>query len=323
LHPKMTSGALSEGAMMAALATLLALTGMYLPPLSLVSKVIWTIPIVVLIVRHNLKAGVISLTVAALLVMMFSNPIQAGFLVLQFGFVGLVYGAMLKRNTPPGNVILAGGLTAIAAQLAVFFLLSQVGGFSLANFEAGLKAQVEPTLQMYRSLGLIGGQGVTEEILREGLLEIILWVKLLLPGSLIAASILAALMNFLAAVIVLRKLKIPVNPLPPFREWQLPWYLAWGVIAGLGLALAGDYYQWETAGIVGKNILFIYAPFLFIFGLSVVTYFFKMLKLSAITKTIVAVLAIMNVSLTVIVVTSLGLFDALLNYRRLAPKDSP
>lgn len=325
MHPKLTSRALSEGALMATLAALLALIGMYLPPLRLVTDVIWTIPIVVLIIRHDLKTGAISLTVAALLVMMLSDPIQAGFLVLQFGSIGLLYGISLKRNVLPGKIILGGSLVAVAAQLVIFFLLSRATGFSLVGFEEGMKAQVAPTIQLYERLGLTShyaNQGISEKMLRDSMLEMIRWMKLLLPGMLITASVVAALFNYLVVVIVLRKLRFPVKPLPPFREWQLPWYCAWGVIVGLGLLLGGDYYRWAVAGAAGKNILLIYSPFLFVFGLSVATYFYKTWKLPGIAKAIIVVLAIMNIPLAVMVVTSLGLFDSLLNYRRLASRNS-
>lgn len=323
MHPKLTSRALSEGAIMASIAALLALIGMYVPPLRLVTDILWTIPIVVLIIRQNLKAGVISLFVAALLVMMFSDPIQAGFLVIQFGLIALVYGVFLKRSVSPGKTILAGSLIAVVTQLAVLFLLSRITGFSLAGFEEGMEAQITPTIQFYERIGLLGSyanQGMDEAMLREALREMIQWLKLLLPGMLVMASIAAALVNYLVVIIVLRKLRFPVTSLPPFREWQMPWYCAWGVIAALVMLLAGDYFHWDTVGVVGRNILVVYSPFLLVFGLSVTVYFYKVWRIPFLVKAVIAAFAIINLPLAAMVLMSLGLFDSLLNYRRLAPK---
>lgn len=48
---------LAEGALMAALAAVLVLSGYFIPPLQLLTNIVWTVPIVVLVVRQNLRLG--------------------------------------------------------------------------------------------------------------------------------------------------------------------------------------------------------------------------------------------------------------------------
>lgn len=312
--------ALTEGAIAASLATVLALIGYYIPPLSMIISLVWFIPIVVVIVRQNLKWGVMALVVTAFLLMILTHPIKGLLLVLQMGLVGLLYGYGFREKWPSGKIILLGGLVVVVSTLLVLALTMLLLGVDLSGWQQEMWEQIDYTVQVYANLGLLDGGLMSEEELRaymEGLLQLI---AMMIPGILIAGSLLTAAVNFLLLRLVLKRLGEKITPLPPFRQWQLPWYMVWGVIAALALLLAGDYYQQPHMRTIGMNILYIYFPVLLIAGLTVLAHFNYHLKVPKWLKIIVAVVMVFNLPLTAILITTVGLFDPLLNYRRIPKK---
>lgn len=311
---------LVEGAFSAALATLLALMGIYLPIISGLFDLVWTVPLTVLVIRQDIRLGVLALLVSGLLILMLSDPLRAVFLLIQFGAVGLFYGIAFKRRMAPGISLLIGMVTAGACMVAVAFIGFWLTGINWAEIQRQLYANIDPMMDLYRQLGLLQSyaqKGITEEVFRQ---EITRWVGVmlrLLPGILISGAALGAVANYYAAYAVLKRLRIPVVKVAPFREWQLPWYLTWGVILGFAAWLGGDYLQIAWLATIGQNILMVYAPFLMIFGLSVGCFYYTTSRLPKWLKVVLVVLAVFYMHVSLLMLIMLGLFDPLFDYRKL------
>ncbi len=311
-----TTRGMVEGAIAASLATILALLGYYLPPISIIVSLVWFIPIVVVVVRQSLHWGVMTLVVTTFLLMIFTNPIRGLLLVIQMGFVGLLYGYGFKNKWSPGKIIILGGLVVVMATLAAFGLTMVILGVDAVGWHQELLAQADAAIEMYRNLGLIDS-AVSEEEMREVMDSFIQFITLVIPGILVTGSLMTALLNFLVVRVILRRLGEEVEPIPPFRQWQLPWYFIWGIIAGLALLLVGDYYGnqlWKTIGI---NILYIYFPILLLTGLTVLAHFNHHLNIPRWIKIVLVIVLLLNFPFAMILIASIGLFDPLLNYRRL------
>lgn len=312
------ASSLVEGALLAALTAVLVLIGYTIPPLMLVTSMVWTSPIVVLVIRRNLKVGTLATVVAGLLVTLVTGPVQAFLLIINFGVLGLVFGYLFKARVGTGRALIGGALAAAVSSamgMGVVFLLA---GGSFAHMDQQMRMAVDMMLDMYQRAGILeqfAKQGISAEQLRADLIK---FMRVLLPGGLVIGATFTALINLLTSRLVLLRLRLPAPDLPPFREWQLPWYMVWGFIAGLGLWLAGDYYAWPTAVAVGQNILFVYAFILFVIGLSVLVYFYKNMKLSPLMKGLLIAMLILNQRFVMIALVGLGLLDTLFNYRRLA-----
>lgn len=312
--------ALAEGALFAVITALMALIGVYIPPLSFITNLIWTLPIIILIIRNDVRVGVMATIVAGLLVFLFSNPVSAILLFLQFGGVGITYGILFKKQSSAGKTLFYGTLVALISTVVALSFSFTVTGIDLQAVKNEFHATIGSTLELYKKTGLLDKleqSGITEEQLRKTFQASIQMAEVLLPSAVVLASMFAAFMNFIVARYILRRLSIVVPDMPPFSKWRLPWYIIWGFILGLGLLLLGHNYKLVLLGNIGKNILYIYFPLLLITGISVATYFFKNEKILPLFKGITVFLALINPPLAIMIILTIGLFDPLFDYRKL------
>ena len=124
---------MAEGALMAAITAILGLAGIYLPFVRIFTDMIWTIPIVVVTTRHGLTAGAVSLGVAGLLIFALAHPLQAVFLILQFGALALFYGCAFKKGIKPSFTLLVGTGVAVLSLLLVILLMLGLFGADVIN----------------------------------------------------------------------------------------------------------------------------------------------------------------------------------------------
>jgi uncharacterized protein YybS (DUF2232 family) len=324
LQPISGTKPLVEGALAAALAAILALVGLYIPILSSLATIVWTIPITLMVARYSLRDGLLAVIVTMVLVIILSNPLTAVLYVAQFGVVGLFYGLALKRQLSAGSSILGGVGISIISTVIITLASLQIMGITLSDLGQQLQSSVDSIVEFYRRAGVLEdyqAQGITEEALREAATQIVLFFQRILPGLLAVGAAITASLNYLIVQLVARRLQIPVVSLPPFREWQMPWYLTWGVVVAFAALLAGDYFGLSWLMIGGQNLLVLYAPFLIIFGIAVVSYYYQKSKLPRWFKASLIIFSCFYISITVVLIMSVGLFDPLFNYRKLGSKE--
>ncbi|MDN5361678.1 YybS family protein [Moorella sp. Hama-1] len=310
---------LAEGALMAALAAVLVLSGYFIPPLQLLTNIVWTVPIVVLVVRQNLRLGLMATFIAGVVIALFTGPVNAVLLFAQFAALGLVYGYLFKIKAGAGRMITVGAVVSLLSLLLSLALTFKLTGMAAGGLIQQLEGTVNSAMDFYRRAGILDhlvGQGLTPEQIQASLQEMLNLLKLLLPGVLMTASLLAAFINYLVAERVLRRLGLLAAGLPPFRLWQLPWYAIWGVIAGLGLWQLGDYYHLDLASRLGVNILYVYIPLLAGNGLAAIIFILERFKVTPFLKVALVVAALINIPVTLISLVTLGVFDPFFNYRR-------
>jgi len=311
--------ALAEGAMLAALTVVLVLIGYFIPPLQIFTNIVWTVPIVVLIVRRDLRLGVMATCIAGLVIAIFTGPVSAVLLFTQFAALGLVYGYLFKIKARPGKMVAIGAGVSLFSLFLNLFLTFKLTGLPMGGLLQEFEGTVNYTMEFYRRTGMLDSltnQGMTLEQIQQAFTEMLNIFKLLLPGIIITASLLVAFINYVVAEKILQRLRLLEGGLPPFRYWQLPWYFVWGVIAGLAFWQLGDYYHLDTISRAGVNLLYIYVPLLAGNGLAAITFLFYKLKLSPFLKAAIAIASLINVPLAFIFIVMMGLFDPFLSYRR-------
>ncbi|MGF7184054.1 uncharacterized protein YybS (DUF2232 family) [Desulfitispora alkaliphila] len=309
--------ALVEGAMAASLATMLAAIGYFIPVLQVVTTFIWFIPIIVVIMRQDLRTGVMALIVTALLLGMLVNPVRAVFLLLGMGPASLVFGYGFKQRWPSGKVLLSGGVVVGISALLGLVLSAFIMGFDLTQMRQEMLGQADATVELYRQMGLLDNGALTEEEIRDLIATLTQVAVVLLPSVFITGALFTGCIGFLLARMTLKRLNYQIEDLPPFREWQLPWYFVWGFILALALLLIGDYYENQTLINVSYNIFYIYAPILLISGISVIAFFNHRWKASKWIKLIILVVILLNLPFALMLAVILGLFDPLFSYRKL------
>lgn len=320
MQERISTRALVEGALFAALTALLALIGIYIPPLQFITNLVWTLPIIILIIRNGTKVGVMATFVAGLLVFLFSDPMKALFLFMQFGALGIVYGVLFKNGASAGKTLFYGTVVSLISTVISFSFSFAVTGIDIASWKRELEGSMGTVFEMYKQLGLVEkfkASGISEAQIKETLKSYIKMFELLIPGIVVVSSLFAAFINFVVARMVLRRLSFTVPELPPFRMWRLPWYWIWVFIVGLSIVLAGNYAGISLLTTIGKNILYIYFPLVVVIGVSVCTYYFKSKNVSPLFKGVAIFMLLINFPLAFLIILSIGLFDPLLDYRKL------
>ena len=314
------ANALAQGAILAAMAAILGLAALYLPVLGVLAGALWTIPIIVLILRFELNTGIMALTVALAIIGMTAGPAGALSLGLRGGFTALILGYAFRQQWSPGLTVLSGGVVTVLGTAVLLVVSFAVMGGPLLD-TAELERMVDETMELYRQYGLLDPllqQGTSEEEVARQVRQAMGLAMSLIPGMMFISSLSAAGLTYLLARLTLKRLGYQVRPLPAFRYWQVPWYTAWGLILGLALLLAGDYLGFKPVLLMGQNIVYIYLPLLLVNGLAVVTYYYYKWNLNPAVKAIGLALLVINLPVTVIFLIILGAFDPLFNYRKLS-----
>lgn len=308
---------LVEGALFAAITAVFGIISLNLPLMSFFTDFLWGIPIIIVFIRHDWRIGVMALTVAGLLTLILTEPVMAGLLFLQLAPVAVAYGLMFKKRFPAGSVLLTGTLVTVIAEAFVLGLLLYTQR-NVFHFEEEISRQAREAIEFYRKTGLLeqyAKQGLNEAALRELVDGTVRLTKLLIPGSFVIVAAVKAALTYLVSVRVLERLGLGRFRLPAFSEWHLPWYASWAFLSGLLLTLAGDNYGMPVLAAIGKNIVFICFPIFFIIGLAVSVHFFRRWTLPGWVKILLVVIAVLNLSGTLLLLTGIGIFDPLISFR--------
>ncbi len=107
----------------------------------------------------------------------------------------------------------------------------------------------------------------------------------------------------------------------PFAFWRLPWYAVWLAIIGVSMYLGGDYLSYELLNIAGMNIMVIISAIAVILGISCAAYLIQHPKIPRILYWVVIISAVFFTYYVVLVLLIIGLFDLVLNFRRIPEKN--
>ncbi|QGG47054.1 YybS family protein [Heliorestis convoluta] len=307
-----------ESTFLAILTALLAILGLVFLPLSPLISLIWTIPIVVVLVRHDWTAGLFALSLSTVIVAMLLGPVTALMMLLLYGGLSVAYGYAFRNLWTTFRAALLGLLVSILS--TALFVLAGIflAGFSLAELEAQVTQSVDEVIEFYRTTGLLDQyveQGITEEVMRELFTDFLTLLTNMLPSILIIYSSFVALINLLLARWVVRKLTLPVPALTPFKDWRLPWPVVWVVIAALAALLAGDYWDINGLSLVGLNLLYVIYPVLLVLGIALIIYILDRLPYAPVVWVFLTFFTLVFFKGMMIFLATLAVFDLLFDYR--------
>ena len=234
------TSAMVQAGILAAVAIIMALIALYVPVIGMFVNFIWPLPIIVCGQKHGLKYSIMTLLVAGIIIAMISSPINAFFLVVIFGLVGLTLGECMRRKLKPVKLLLFGSIgafTALMLNLLLAFLVLGIDPLAMlfSSFDQSL-VQVE---EFYRN------HNFSEEQIKQsvdGLKEMIRMMRIVMPGAFVTFSPILAFVNYWAAKKVLMRLGESFEDFPPFTKLALP---AW-ILFPYAASLAGVTYFYSN-----------------------------------------------------------------------------
>ncbi|MBQ7516643.1 MAG: YybS family protein [Schwartzia sp.] len=305
--------ALTEGGILAAVMVVLGLVGLYVPFLGVAAILLWSLPAIVLIVRHGPRWGTMSMAVATVLLAMLLEPMVALRLALGFGPMGLALGYGYRAGWSGVRLVTTSIVVSILAKLAglglLFFL---TGAEPFTGQLAAMESSFDQAVAVYESMGLSEEQ---IEQARATLTQNLTLVRLLLPLIVVMMGLTDTILNYYVAGKILARLGNPVPVLPPFTEWRLS-----GVFLYLfALSILGIYWG-QTRDIpllyqasVNFNMVALMAGL--VEGLSLYGFLTNRLGWGGGMKTFILLLIFFVGPLSQIL-AFMGLFDTVFDYRR-------
>ncbi|HOK69962.1 MAG TPA: YybS family protein [Bacillota bacterium] len=306
--------ALTEGALLAALTVVLYVADVYTRILIYVVPV----PIAILVVKHDLRTGLMAAAVSALGVGLILGLIDSVIVFVRVATLGLTLGVCLAKLLPWPRTI---AITSVAStvQIAIDFMLAAVVSKLsptefLGSMMDGFAAAGERAVEIYEGMGM----GETSMMLARQSVELMtVLLKSFLPVIVLSAAVLGAVIVAAVARWVLVRMNEKVVPVPPFARWQLGWEWIWGLIAGILLSQLGQWMGIELISTIGKNVTMGFALLYTVQGVAIIWHFFTKRNIPK----ALAVIAIVLIYLTPpfnLLVPIAGVLDTWLDFRNLA-----
>lgn len=295
---------------------LLALSAVYMPLLQPLTILLFPLPVALLVRRHHLATALFSLLAVTITTFLLAGNLWAVLsFVVKAGITGVVIGLLFKNYVSPGlsakilitlSVIMVPGLLLLA---------NGVNDTNLFSLEEDLVAEIKQANRWYLDAGVLSAE--EKQQVEKYIEDFIHLMIVLVPGSMVIWAIIQSLVSYVLAHGMFRRLGYDVKNLPPFSSWQYPWYVIWGLIAGLLLFLAGDEWNLILLGNIGKNIIYVTLVLFLVSGISVFTYFTKKWKVHGIVKGLVIFMISIYWPLGLGLVLILGLLDPVVNLRQI------
>jgi uncharacterized protein YybS (DUF2232 family) len=187
---------------------------------------------------------------------------------LMTGSVGLVMGYYYQQKSSSFFPVLAGLLTYLANYtLYIFIAYFMTGANAFDYFQQAIESQLTAS-NSTRFAPVV--EGDLDQLIDES----ISMLTQLLPGWLIISSIVLALLNHYAARKILTRFGLELDPLPPFRRWNLPKAVLYYYLVALFLLLFKIVEQGSRLYMPVLNFNFVLEILLLIQGLSLVAHVF-------------------------------------------------
>jgi len=304
-----------------AISSLACLVMSSLPSLAFVSSIVWGISLLLGGYLTSRKNMILIFGLNILLLYGLSGSSNLFFLLI-IGTPSFIMGLLLAGQKGYYELQKWGMLTAVLlTSLFMGLTYYNAGEFSIANIQAEYDQAINESVNLSADsefLKFYEEQGISPEELRSTLTMVARWTIIHLPAYYCIKAILAVYLILILSSYISRKKKLPVLSRKPYREEKMPWQLAWVIIIALSLWLWGKddmlnlYY-------LGSNMLVVAAPVTVYYGLAGITYQWS--KSTSRGRRWILILLIINILIlplaAIIFIGLLGLFDSLLDYRKL------
>jgi hypothetical protein len=239
------------------------------------------------------------------------------FLLLVFGIPSYIIGLLLNRQKGYYELQKWGIVSAVTL-VSLFMLLAYNTN---TDIQLEINQYVQESINVSEESGFLKyyeQQGISQEEMKENLAIVTHWMTMHLPAFYYIQAIFAVYIILILSSYISRRKNLPILAKRPFSDEVMPWQITWAIIIALSLWIWG---RDDMANIyyVGSNMLVTALPVTLYYGLSCLTFRWKragsgskkwMLAIFVITTLIMTIPIVMFVSL-------LGLFDSLMDYRKL------
>lgn len=294
---------LTNSAMMIAIAVVITILGLYIPPLFLLLFLI-PVPIAIAGIRGSNAYAIAASIVVFMVNMIFADIITAS-ITLSFCFIGAFMGYLINKKRKAADTVFETILVSIFSLIAVLYIINMAFKINI----------IEEFLQMFKTnsseIMSLFGSSVDSLTIKNAASMFEEMARLSLPASIIITIALFVAINYIVIAKVLKSQGVSIDMLPPFRDWRMPYITGWIFVT----ALIYQYFS-NGAEIVSTNIIILLSIGFTISGMALIKYYmtYKMKIKSALSSIVLVLLFVFPI--TSWLLTIIGVADTSINLRK-------
>lgn len=307
--------AITEGALITAIAVVLALGCYYIPILYLFYVLVPT-PIAVLARRQGVGTAAVSALAAGAITFLFIDPLTAATYMLYFVFVGVSLGWCYANEKNGFTRMVVGYLGAFITVMLSIVIISAVSGINImTQIGEAIDLSSGQAVEIYRSALPADQVGALSESVK----TLAAQMKMMMPAVFLILPFFIAWFNVLLSDFILIRTRNRIEPLRPISRWEAPVslqvFMALMLVVTIVLQLmpANTVPQiYSTTISVLSDMVFTLQGFSFVFWFI----FRKRPKESLLVKVIV-VFIVMTVPFASLILRFIGIFDMFSGIRKI------
>lgn len=294
---------LTNAAMMTAMAIVMTMIGVYIPPLFVIFFLI-PAPIAITFIRSS-KSYAIASSFAVFIVNVIFTDIGTAFTSLFFAFQGVVIGYLISKKRKANELLIETSVVSIFGIIVMFYFINLA-------FKINILGQLFKMIDISTKEVLSIYQGHSSfSAIKTNLLAIEEMLKMILPASIIIVVVFVILINYILIYKFLKTQKVYIDELPPFKEWRMPYATGWIFIG----ALLYQYFTKQTEAI-STNVIVLLSLGFSLGGLAVVKYYLSnKLNMKSLVANLILVF-LFFFPLTSWLLTIIGIADTSINLRK-------
>jgi len=293
--------------------------------LALIGAIVWGVSLVLGGYFINRKNLVLVFTLNVLLLYGISGSSHLFFGLLFFGIPSFLMGFRLSYGRDYYD-LRKWGLGSVVIAVILFLGLSYYSAddLQLRTMQIEIEEYVQQKIYIPGNSEIwkiYEDQGIGQEEIKERLAKLPWLIYTHLPAFYCLEGILAVYIVLSLSAFISRKKRLPILTRRSFREEIMPWQFSWVIIIALALWLWGRD-EMNFLYYVGSNLLVLAAPIVVYYGFSVLVYRWRIMQ-SRNKRWALILFVMLFLFLTIpaiIFIGLLGLFDSLLDYRKLRRK---
>lgn len=322
---KFNTNAMVEAALMAVFVIVILIVTGYVPILSFFGTLILPIPIAVLYLRQNFNITLSCIVVSTIITALLFNPIISINAAINYALIGLALGYCIKNKKSAYFTVLMLTLACILTNiLSALIMLVFIEKTSLVTFLTDsantvintFKASFEEARNYYVNMGVSGKQlEQMDQALNMINIENML---LMLPVSILIYGFMAAYINYIVSIKILKKLRYEVEEVLPFSKFYISNLVGAALIGVtcIGIILSGK--NVYGAEYFYKSMIFIIRFIFILNGVAAAAYFMKKKRLLSKRVTTLLIFFSFIVGLGELYFI-IGFVEMIFDYRRLDP----
>ncbi|MCM8711393.1 YybS family protein [Clostridium sp. SYSU_GA19001] len=324
-----TKSTVEAGLISGIIIVLMLITG-YVPVISFMGTLLLPIPVALLYIRHSIKVTLTAVAASFIITAVIFNPISALLSAISFAAVGITMGYCIKKDKSSNTIIALLTAVSLAVSIVTIILsimliqkttIVQFFTKTINDLNETIKESVEMAKSFYASAGMSKEQLAQIDTVFGSLNAD--FIVNAFGAIMIMQAFFSALMNYIVAKAILKRLGYNVKRIVPFTEIYMP------NVTGMLFILptiVGMLIQRKNPAI-GKPVLvsgqYLMSYAFMLIGLSVVTYFLKnRFNLRKGVMVLIILFTIFN-PLFMNIYIFIGLADMLFDFRKINPHRIP